>query len=207
MFRNALQRLTTTFATALVFVGLAMPAQARDGKFFLRGEIGSADSDFDFGGSGGDIRDSERARIVRGGYYLNRHFAVEGFYGKLYDGRLVDEPSWSITYDAQVNARGIGLVGKYRFGDDRGFFVQGRGGVARYRGRTTAGANLCAGLVPCIRFTHAETTTTAAYYGVGAGYDINDRVGIGVNYDVHDAEVAEAEVDIRSLTASLEIRF
>jgi hypothetical protein len=200
-----LYRLVAPLA-ALLLAGLATPAHARDGQFFLRGEIGNADSDFDFR-SGDDTSDNERARTARAGYYFNRHFGVEGFYGKLYDGRLFGPTSWTISYDAQVNASGIGVIGKYRFGESRGFFVQGRGGLARYRTRTTFAYNLCAGLVPCPTYELTEDDSTNAYYGVGAGYDFNKHVGVGVNYDVHESGTDSVDIDTRALTTSLEIRF
>lgn len=206
MTRIALSRFTGGLAAALLLSGLATPAHARDGRFFLRGEIGNADSDFDFR-STDDKRNSERVRIARGGYYFNRHFAVEGFYGKLHDGRLLGPTDWTLAYGVQVDASGIGVVGKHRFGEGNGFFVQGRGGLARYRARASSGTNLCAGPIPCPRYSLAEEKQTRAYYGVGAGYDFNERVGIGVNYDIHGSEVDDVDIDTRALTASLEIRF
>jgi Outer membrane protein beta-barrel domain len=193
-------------ACALVLAGLAAPAQALDGHFFLRGETGQGDSDFDFT-SAIDDSDNDQVHAVRAGYYFHPNFAVEAFHGKLYDERVIEIQFDLFTLDAEVNATGIGVIGKKRFGDERGFFVQGRGGFARYEGSTTTTFNPCAGLRACPSVTRTDDSATKPYLGIGAGYDFNDRIGVGVNYDLYKADLGDIDIETRALTAAVEIRF
>jgi opacity protein-like surface antigen len=196
----------TPLVCALILMAIAAPAHALDGTFFLRGEIGSGDSDLDFR-SALDESGSDRAHAVRAGYYFNRYLAAEAFYGKLYDERVAETRFGEFSLDASLTAAGIGVVGKKRFGEGRGFFVQGRGGFARYKGGTIVVSNPCARLLPCRFVTRTKDAATKPYLGIGAGYDFNDNVGVGVNYDAYRADFDGFEAETRTLTAALEIRF
>lgn len=191
---------------ALILAGLAAPAHALDGAFFLRGEIGNSDSDFDFR-SATDESESDRMHAARVGYYFNRHFAVEAFYSRFYDDRVAESRFGEFSLDANLTAAGIGVIGKKRFGEDRGFFVQGRGGFARYKGSTILISNPCAGPLPCRFVTRTADTATKPYLGIGLGYDFNENVGVGVNDDAYSADFDGFEAETRALTAAVEIRF
>lgn len=204
MPRLPIFRSTLPLAAAMFCVAIASPALARDGQFFLRGELGRADTDFDLGTT--ETQDNERIYAARAGYYFNRHFAVEGFYTKLNDDRVVELPGL-FTLDTEIHAAGVGMAGKKRFGEDRGFFIQARGGVARYKGSTTAASNPCMGPLPCFFVTRSEDSQTGGYFGIGAGYDFNDNIGIGANYDAYRFEFDGIDTDTRVLTAAVEIRF
>lgn len=206
MSRNTINSTLVALACAASLSGLAMPTHARDGAVFLRGEVGNGDSDFDFS-STSDQDDSDRVHAARLGYYFNPYFAVEAFYGKLYDERVIEIPLVQFSLDAEVDAAGVGVVGKKRFGEARGFFVQGRGGAARYKGTTTAISNPCASALPCRFVTRTDDSTTGLYLGVGAGYDFSTNVGVGVNYDLYKADFDDIGVNTRVLTAAVEIRF
>jgi hypothetical protein len=196
----------TTLVCALLLAGLAAPARALDGQFLLRGETGQGDSDFDFT-SATDDSDNDQVHAVRAGYYFHPNFAVEAFHGKLYDERVIEIPFGLFSLDAEVNATGIGVVGKKRFGEDRGFFVQARGGFAHYKGRTTVTTSPCAGPFLCPMVMRTDDSATKPYLGIGAGYDFNDRIGVGVNYDLYKADFGDIDVETRALTAAVEIRF
>lgn len=205
MSRNPNNSTLVALACTACLSGLAMPAYARDGAVFLRGEIGNGRTEFDFS-NGRDH--SDRVYAARMGYYFNPYFAVEAFYGELFDGRVYENPLAGLSVDSKIDTAGIGVVGKKRFGEARGFFVQGRGGAARYKGTGTVtvvsdtyGSAL----------THRETyrtgdSNTGLYLGVGAGYDFSANVGVGVNYDLYRSGF-DVIGNTRALTAALEIRF
>lgn len=206
MLRNTTHSTLLALACATGLASLATPAHALEGTFFLRGEIGQGDSDFDFS-STIDQSDSDRVYAGRAGYYFNPHFAVEAFHGKLYEERVVEVPFGLFSLDADVSVTGVGVIGKKRFGEDRGFFVQGRGGFAHYQGRTTITTSPCAGPFLCPMTMRTDDSTTKPYLGIGAGYDFNDRIGAGLNYDLYKADFGDTDIETRALTAAVEIRF
>jgi hypothetical protein len=165
---------------ALAMAGYGSSALAADGSAYVRGEFGNSDVNVDIDGLGSDD-DDDNAMVIGGGYYFTPNFAIDGFYGNLYD-----------TSDATLHAFGLGVVGKARFGDDKGFYVSGRLGMARLVGETDL---------------LDSDSTTRPYFGVGAGYDFNENVGLGVNYTRYNADFDDIEVDANTLTATVEFRF
>ena len=167
---------------ALAMAGYGSSALAADGSAYVRGEFGNSDVTVDIDGLGSDD-DNDNALVLGAGYYFTPNFAIDGFYGNLYD-----------TSEAELHGFGVGIVGKASFGDDKGkgFYVSGRLGVARLVGETD--------------FLDSDTSTSP-YFGIGAGYDFNENVGLGVNYTRYNADFDDIDVDANTLTATLEFRF
>jgi len=171
---------TLILSAALALASLSNVALAADGAGgFIRGEIGR--SDVDVQGFG----DSDSTFNLRGGYYFNKHFAVEGFATNLYDSDVG-------FYDVSLHGIGAGLVGKQNFGaDGNGLFVSGRGGLSYLRGEVGG-----------------DSEDSANFYvGVGAGYDFNETFGLSLNYDLHQAEFDGIDVDVDTVTLGGEFRF
>lgn len=176
----------------LVLAGLSAPAFAGDG--FVRVEAGRSDVDVtitDFG-SGSD---KDTTWGVRGGYWFNPNFAVEGFYSQLYSTSFNDGFD---TYHFKLHGVGIGVAAKKNFGEGhQGFFIGGRAGIAR--GVVTAEID---GSVE-----DAEASSAKPYFGVGAGYDFNERFGLSLNYDRLKGDGEGIDVTVKTLTLGLEARF
>jgi hypothetical protein len=171
---------TLILSCALALAGLSTSAMAAEGQGFVRGEIGNTEVDMDGFGSGDDTSYS-----VRGGYWFNANFAVEGFYSNLYE-QSFDE----------LSGFGVGIVGKKNFGaNNSGFFISGRGGLARLRSERDNG------------FNTFEDTSTNPYVGVGAGYDFSESFGVSVNYDLHNADLGPLSIDADTISAAAEFRF
>ena len=174
-------------ATAIALVGLSSSAMAAGG--FVRGELGRSHVTADVAGVGSDS-DNDSSYSIRGGYYFNDNFAVEGFYSNLYD-KTQDGVSGKLT------AIGLGLVGKKNFGaDNTGFFIDGRAGVAR--GKIAVSAT---GL------GSDSATSTKPYFGVGVGYDFTKNFGLSLNLDHLKGSGDGLSITAKPVTLGLEYRF
>ena len=173
-------------ATAVALAGLSTSALAAGG--FIRGELGRSHVTADIDGFGGGS-DNDSSYSLRGGYYFNDNFAVEGFYSNLFD-KSQDGA------DVQLSAIGIGLVAKKNFGpDNTGFFIDGRAGIARGKIDVSFGGE------------SASDTSTKPYFGVGAGYDFNRNLGVSLNWDYLKGSGEGLSLTAKPLTAALEYRF
>lgn len=179
-------------AAGLALAALSAPAFA-DGAGFVRVEAGRSDVDFRI--DGGSASDKDTTWGVRGGYWFNPNFAVEGFYSQVYSTSIDDGFD---TYQVKLHGVGVGVVGKKNFGGAHtGFFIAGRAGIAR--GVITAELD---GSVE-----EAEASSAKPYFGVGAGYDFNEKIGLSVNYDQLKGDGDGLDVTAKTLTLGLEARF
>lgn len=180
-------------ASALVLAGLSTNAAAADSSWFVRGEIGRSHVNVDLSGVGSDS-DNDSTYSLRAGYWFNANFAVEGFYGNLYDKTLSDGVD---TADAKLSALGLGLVAKKNFGaDGNGFFIDGRAGITRGKldlSVTGLGSD--------------SATSTKPYIGAGVGYDFSKNFGLSLNYDHLKGSGDGLDVTANTLTLGAEYRF
>ena len=173
--------------TAIALTGLSTSALAAGG--FVRGELGRSHVTADLDGVGSDS-DNDSSYSIRGGYYFNDNFAIEGFYSNLYD-KSQDGVS------GKLSAIGVGLVGKKNFGpDNTGFFIDGRAGIARGKIEVSA-----TGL------GSDSATSTKPYFGVGAGYDFNKNLGVSLNWDYLKGSGDGVSLTAKPLTVAVEYRF
>lgn len=184
----------SNLALALGLVLAAASAPVFAGEGFVRVEAGRSDVDLtieDFGSES----DKDTAWGVRGGYWFNPNFAVEGFYSQLYSTSVSDGFD---TYRVKLHGVGIGLAAKKNFGGaHQGFFVGGRAGISR--GVVTAELD---GSVE-----GADASSSKPYFGVGAGYDFSERFGLSLNYDRLKGDGDGVDVSVNTLTVGLEARF
>ncbi len=191
---------------ASALAAVASPAFA--GDFFVRGEAGTTRAELSYGSASDS--DNDTAYAVRGGY-MGKYFGVEGFYGQYYDN------SFDVA-DLKADGYGFALVGKYRFGEDKGFFIDGRLGLAR----TTLKASV--NFVPPVESPETvgkagpapitasgEYTHTQPYAGVGVGYDFNEHYGVTLNYThqnkLKPAPISSPAVELNTLALGFEYRF
>lgn len=180
---------TLILACALALASFAPAAMANEaGAGFLRAEVGNSDVDFDIEGFGSGS-DSDTSFSVRGGYYFNANFAIEGAYNQLYD---QSEAGASV----KLSSFGVGIVGKKNFGaNNSGFFISGRVGVENVKGEVSDG------------FESASDNSTNAYVGAGAGYDFSNTFGLSLNYDFRQADFEGIDADASTLSLAGEWRF
>jgi opacity protein-like surface antigen len=173
-------------ATAIALTGLSTSAMAAGG--FIRGEVGRSHVSADVDGFGSDS-DNDSSYSIRGGYYFNDNFAVEGFYSNLYD-KSQDGVS------GKLSAIGIGLVGKKNFGaDNTGFFIDGRAGIARGKIELSFDGE------------SGSDTSTKPYFGVGAGYDFSKNLGVSLNWDYLKGSGDGLSITAKPVTLGVEYRF
>jgi len=180
--------------SALVLAMAATPAMAGG---FVRGEIGQANVDFDVDGLGSDS-DDDTSYSIRGGYYFNKNFAVEGFYSSFYD-KSAEFDDGTVTYDAAPKLSGIGrgVVGKTDFGGDQtGFFLMGRAGFMH--GKVDASVS---GL------GSDNASSNKPYFGIGAGYDFSPKLGLSLNWDRYQGSGDDLDITADTLALGLEARF
>jgi len=170
--------------------GFAMnTAAAADRGAFVGAEWGGSQVEVNVDGLGSDS-DDDHSIVLRGGYYFNQNFAVEAFHTNLYD---YSEEGFS----GELKGLGIGVLARKNFGaDGNGFYVQGRAGLFRAK----------------VELSEAGTGSVSddssdPYFGVGLGYDFNDRFGLGLNYTRYQTDFSGVEVDSNTLTAGVEFRF
>ncbi len=177
----------------LALAVLSAPASA-EGNGFIRFEAGRSDVDLSLDNVGGGS-DEDTTWGVRGGYWFNPNFAVEGFYSQLYSTSVNDGFD---TYDVKLHGVGAGVVGKKNFGDaHQGFFISGRAGLVRGVATVEYDGSL----------EEAEAGSVKPYFGVGAGYDFNEKIGLSVNYDQLKGGDDGLDVTSRTTTLGLEVRF
>ena len=179
---------------ALAFA--ASPAMATGG--FVRGEIGKADVDVDVDGLG-DGSDDDTSFSIRGGYFFNNNFAVEGFYSSFYDKSesFDDGAGGTVDADLKLTGLGVGIVGKTDIGNDQtGFFAMGRAGLMR--GRIDASAT---------GFGSEHDTSTKPYFGVGVGYDFSPKFGVSLNWDQQKGSSEGVDITARTIALGVEARF
>jgi len=181
--------------SGLVLAFAATPAMAAGG--FIRGEIGKSDVNIDVDGFGDDS-DDDTSYSIRGGYFFNNNFAVEGFYSSFYDKSVTFEDGTdTIEVEGKLTGWGLGVVGKTDIGNDQvGFFVMGRAGFMR--GEIDASAT---GL------GSDSETSTKPYFGVGLGYDFNPKFGVSLNWDHQQGSGDGVDVTANTLAIGLEARF
>ena len=163
----------------------AAPAAAADGRGFVGVEGGRSD----FAAYGESENDS--AASIRGGYYFNHHFGVEGFYTR-YGADTVD------IVRVEADGYGIGVFGKVNFGAEAysGFYMSARAGMVHDR------------LDISLRGVASDDDTdTVPYVGVGAGVDFNRNFGMGIRYDYQEPKVYDVRFKLETLTLGAEYRF
>lgn len=172
-------------AAALALTLSAGTAVAADGKGFVRLEGGRSDIKV-YGEKGNDT-----AASLRGGYYFNHHFGIEGFYTR-YAAETVD------IARLEADGFGVGVFGKVNFGAEAytGFYMSARAGVAHDRLDVTLRG-----------VASAEDSDTVPYVGVGVGYDFNPNFGMGIRYDYQEPKVYDARFKLETLTLGAEYRF
>ncbi len=172
-------------AAGLVLATISAPAFAAEGSAgYYRVEAGNTNIDID------GTSDDEFGYSLRGGYFFNQYVAIEGFYTDL--GRQSDDAA-----SVEAHAYGLGVVGKKSFnGAHDGFFISGRAGVSR--------VNLNVDIDGFGRFDDGDNQ---AYYGVGAGYDFNEKMGVSLNVDRFDSDLFDTDIKFTIATAAFEYRF
>ena len=199
----------TKFSSLILASALAAVASpAFAGDFFARGEVGTTRAELS-AGSASDS-DNDTAYAVRGGY-MGKYFGVEGFYGQYYD-NSVDGA------DLKADGYGFALVGKYRFGEDKGFFIDGRLGLARTTLKASVdfvppppSEGVAGKAAPAVNGLSGEYTHTQPYAGLGVGYDFNEHYGVTLNYThqnkLKPAPVSSPAIELNTLALGFEYRF
>lgn len=198
-----------TFALGLTALAGFAPASYAAGAF-ARIEAGTADSEFDSDRIGiVDSGDSDRSFAARGGYYFNPHFAAEVFYSDFYNAQIGGPSNFVVlSTGAKLRAYGAGIVGKWRFGEERGFYVLGRAGMASVESETAITFNPCANLIGCPQTQVEKERSTEPYYGVAVGYDVDERFGLDLHYGALDADFGNGlSTETRTLGLGVEYRF
>jgi OmpA-OmpF porin, OOP family len=190
---NFVMNKTLVVAAVLALGAVSTAASAADSSWFVRGEAGRSNVDFDVS-SVGSADDNDTSYSVRGGYYFTPNIAVEGFYSNFFDKSATDGTT---TADLKLSAIGVGIVGKKNFGaDGNGFFIDGRAGVTR--GKIDASVT---GL------GSDSDTSTKPYFGAGVGYDFSQDFGLSLNYDHYKGDGEGVSITANTLTLGAEFRF
>lgn len=178
---------------ASLLAALSLSSTAFAGEAFVRAEVGQSKAKASIEGLGSD-HDKDTAYSLRGGYWFNSNFAVEGHYSRFYDETLYNDGE--VYLDGKLSAFGLGVVVKeHATPTDLGFFVQLRGGIAR--GKLSLDSNLGSD----------SATSTKPYYGIGAGYDFSKTLGVSLNYDHNQGSGDGLKISANTLSLGLEARF
>lgn len=174
----------------LLAASACAPALAYESGGFVRAEAGN--SKFELDGDAGSAESDDTSFGVRGGYYFNPFFAVEGFYARYGED---DSDGTEVTLDGF----GAGVVGKYNFGPNYdGFYISARAGMARINTDVAVDG-----------VGSADAGDTTGYLGVGVGYDFSYNFGVGLNYDYAKPtyQLSDLDVDVKLTTATLDLEY
>ncbi len=177
---------TLLLTAVLAAASFAAPAFAAEGSAgFYRVEAGNSNIEID------NTDGNEIGYSLRGGYFFNANFGVEGFYTHL--GRDSDDFS-----SVEATAFGVGAIAKKNFGSDthEGFFISGRAGISRIDLN-----------VDIDGFGLVDDGENQPYYGIGAGYDFNEKMGVSINIDRFKSDLFDTDIQFTTTTAAFEYRF
>lgn len=177
---------TLLLTAVLAAASFAAPAFAAEGSAgFYRVEAGNSNIEID------NTDGNEVGYSLRGGYFFNANFGVEGFYTHL--GRDSDDFA-----SVEATAYGVGVIGKKNFGSDthEGFFISGRAGISRIDLN-----------VDIDGFGIVDDGANEPYYGIGAGYDFNEKMGVSINVDRFKSDLFDTDFQFTTTTAAFEYRF
>jgi OOP family OmpA-OmpF porin len=178
---------------ALALASLSTAAMADEaGHAFVRAEVGQSASDFEIADFGKGS-DHDTSYSVRGGYWFNSNFALEGFYSNLYD-----ESQDGASLKLSAIGAGVALKTPHFGGGTTGFFASARAGVARMKGEASLTG-----------FGSASDTKNKLYFGAGVGYDITESLGVSLNADLHKRVEFDGGVSVstNNVTLAGEYRF
>jgi OOP family OmpA-OmpF porin len=173
-------------SAALAATMFAAPAFAGEGSAgFYRVEAGNSNLEIDSNDS------NELGFSLRGGYFFNANFGIEGFYTDL--GRDSDDSA-----SVEAHAFGIGAIAKKNFGSQthEGFFINARAGISRIDLN-----------VDIDGFGIVDDGDNQPYYGIGAGYDFNEKMGVSLNVDRFKSDLFDTDLTFTTTTAAFEYRF
>ena len=174
------------FVAALAAASISTSAFAGEGSGgFIGAEVGN--TNLSVSGAGDD---NDTAYGVRGGYFFNANWGVEGFYTQLGE-QSVD------GVNVDLDTYGVGLVAKKNMdGPHKGFFIGGRVGVAR----TSVDISITG-------LGSASDSSNRVYLGASAGYDFNENLGLSLNVNHQRPQVFDESLRITTTTLALEYRF
>jgi hypothetical protein len=181
--------------SGLLLALAATPAMAGG---LVRGEIGQAHVNVD-ASDVGDESDNDTSWSLRGGYYFNHYFGVEGFYSSFYDKSVDfdDGDGGTIEANAKLSGIGLGVVGKTDFGNDQtGFFLSGRAGLMHAKVEASATG-----------IGSGSDSSNKPYFGVGLGYDFSPKWGMSLNFDHQKGSSDDLSVTARTVSVGVEARF
>ncbi len=168
----------------LLIAGLAVlsaQAFAQDQGFYVHGGIGRSDANE-------SNLDNDTSFNIGLGWRFNDHFSVEGGYNDFGDFKIKNVTASNANLSA--DSIELGLAAKLPFGEN-GFFGKARLGAHRWDGS--------------IRSTvlGVDDSGTDVYFGVGLGYDFNERVGLSLNFDRYAID----DLDVNRFGIGGEVRF
>lgn len=195
---------------ALAAAAFTCSAQAAEGNgLFVRAEVGKSNysvADSGFYQDSSKLFDTTHASSysVRGGYYFNANWAVEGFVGKTgKTSNSTQYPEVTIHASHGNSSYGIGIVGKKSLGDaHQGFFIGGRAGMATASDKIDYHFSGRDGSEAKYRVSSVESSL---YVGANAGYDFNRHVGLSLNIDYRRHKLFQQSA--RTMTASLALEY
>jgi len=151
------------------------------GDFYLNGHLGQAMIEERPFVSYED--DSDISLGVRLGWNVNTWLSIElGYasFGSFKSNCCGTGPFQSLDYDTTE----LGLRGRMPLGDSN-WFGLARAGVHRWDDGTGRGSR------------------TDTHYGIGVGYQLNERLALGVDYDLYQTDNAFRDVDRLGVSAEL----
>ncbi len=173
----------TTLAAFIAAIMLAVPAVAEEEKrgFYIAPEIGQVKlKDYcseAFSAGLTSCEDSELGFGLSGGYWLNEFFAIEGG-GRLASG--FDLSDGSARAEIDVQTFNLGARGKFPVGQH--FFITGKTGIHFWDLKASGpGGSL-------------SDDGTDPYYGLGIGFNFNERIGALAEYTRYKFDDSDADV-------------
>jgi OOP family OmpA-OmpF porin len=174
-------KLTTNVLAVLLLGVISSSAIAEGNKFYGAVDLGKSTAknrcDGFSAASGWSCAESATAIRIAGGYQITPTWGVEASYGNY--GTLKDTYSSSITtINTEVKLNGFAIHATGTLPVNNAFSLFGKLGIAR---TTAKGSSTSSN--PAYSVLSNEVTSTKASFGVGAQYEISDKVALRAQYD------------------------
>lgn len=190
--------------SASLLAALSFTAYAEEnvyiGAEYLSGDMDTGISNV----TGASLDENTNGYKILIGYKANETIAIEGFYADFGEAKLSGSPGDTFVYDGlgyiflangtlKYEVTGLGIAGKFNANISDKFNLNASIGLLSWTST-----------VSLTGYGSDDDNGSDLFFGIGATYDITDKVGIGVGYEVYQFG-GDTDIDMKSLNLGIQV--